>query len=370
MRAIASGAIVAGAVVLPVFAQDVPDTNPNTSVVPTVPQEGAPVLPPPEYQGAPPLPDMRLGQRYVRIPAMRFASTTIGDGMRQPMMPRRIFSTTTNEYEGGYRGTGMGMPRGTPFASTTEGFASGTESLGKASELSSGLITSMRANAQSRINTAKQKAQEEIIKRVQALTALQNRIGQMTQLSDADKSSLTQELATQIASLSALKDSIFADTSTTTLKTDAQSITKSFRTFALVIPKGSITAAADRIDSTVSAMQTVGTKLKALLDASASSGASIPDAQTAYSDYLAKIADAQSQADAARSEVASLQPDNGDSTVYQSNVKTLQDANKKIAAAQADLKAARADITKIRTALASTPPSGSAAASGSSGNTQ
>ena len=72
---------------------------------------------------------------------------------------------------------------------------------------------------------------------------------------------------------------------------------------------------------------------------------------SALADMNAKIADANVQAQAAVTETASLQPDNGNATVMASNTATLKDARTKIQTAQQDLVKARQDAGVIVKAL-------------------
>jgi hypothetical protein len=80
-------------------------------------------------------------------------------------------------------------------------------------------------------------------------------------------------------------------------------------------------------------------------------------------DYNAKIADAKVQANAAVSEVANLKPDNGDTSIQQSNTAALKDARSKTQAAQQDIVAARKDAETIVKGLRGTGASVSGSAS-------
>ncbi len=306
----------------------------------------------------------------VRVNGMRVSTTTVrvgnvrvdADGVRVGDM--RISTSSIGIREDQRRHEATTSPDGAPRRDIAFKIGTTTEdgrplAFGKASDFANNL----KDKAAAHISSVKQQADTEIAHRIDALRALQDKIAQMTQLSDADKSSLTQELATQITALSNLKGTILNDTSTTTLKSDVQSITRSFRTFALTIPKGAIIAAAGRIDSVTMDMQTIGAKLKTLIDNAAAAGRDVSAAQAVYTEYVAKIDDAQAQADAARAGVENLVADNGDNTVYQNNMTAIQAAQKKIQLANSDLKDARNDITKIRKALPATSTSSSSTAS-------
>jgi hypothetical protein len=90
-------------------------------------------------------------------------------------------------------------------------------------------------------------------------------------------------------------------------------------------------------------MQTLAGKLQTRISAAQSAGNNVTVAQAALTDMNAKLTDANTQAQAAITEVSGLKPDNGDQTVMQSNTAALKDARTKIQTAQKDLVAARKD---------------------------
>lgn len=211
--------------------------------------------------------------------------------------------------------------------------------------------TSAGINAQgtlsaSFVERAIQRADQEIARRIDNLTALSNRIGQMIKLSASDKASIQASLAAQISSLNTLKATIDAD-ATTSLKADIRSITQNYRIYMLIIPQGRVMAAADRVLTIVQQFQTLGPKLQARITALAATGADVTALNTTMVDFNAKVADASTQASAAISEVATLKPDNGDATVEASNKAALQDARSKVVVAIHDLNDARVDAGTV-----------------------
>jgi|GEM_PF-995799 len=182
--------------------------------------------------------------------------------------------------------------------------------------------------------------------RANSLQKMLDRILGMKNLSDSQKAVFSAKIQAEIGNLGELKTRIEGDTSTTTLKTDLQSITKSLRVYALIEPQANITAAAERAQTLVTMMNTVSTKLQARLakDATASANTSV---QSSLADLSAKLSDASTQAQAATTEVSALQPDNGNQTVFQSNQAALKDAKSKIQTAQQDIVAARKDVQTI-----------------------
>lgn len=204
------------------------------------------------------------------------------------------------------------------------------------------------------ITTAQTRADQEITRRINALNALNTRVNAMVKVSASDKSTLSSNIATQIAAMNTLQTQIAADAaanSTTSLKIDIQSITKSYRIFALIIPQGAIEAAADRVLDITDMMTTLGTQLQTRITAAQTAGNNMSVEVAALADMNAKIADANTQANTAVTEVASLQPDNGNATIEASNTAALKDARTKIQTSQQDLTAARKDAGTIVKAL-------------------
>lgn len=194
---------------------------------------------------------------------------------------------------------------------------------------------------------AKDRGDTEIDRRVGALNELSTRIGNMQRISDAFKQSLNSAVGAELSTLSALKTKIEGDTDSATLKSDVQSITDSYRIFALVLPQVRIVAAADRIATIFTMMGTLGSKLQARIQAAEQAGADVTALNAALGDMSTKLNDAQTQAQAAISVSAPLQPDNGDKTVMASNTAALKEARTDISTAQKDLVAARKDVDTI-----------------------
>lgn len=219
---------------------------------------------------------------------------------------------------------------------------------------SSSRAAKMAAALTARITTITKRADQEIARRLAALNALESRVNAMARLSATDKSNLSTSIQTQIAAMNTLQSQIAADAaanSTTSLKTDVQSITVSYRIFALILPQGAIEAASDRALTIVGTMNDLGTKFSARISAAQTAGNNVTAAQAALTAFNAKVSDAGAQATAAAAEVASLVPDNGSSTVMASNTAALKDARSKIQTAQQDFVSARADALTIIKAL-------------------
>ncbi len=199
---------------------------------------------------------------------------------------------------------------------------------------------------------SKDRADKELVRRVEALNNLEARIQQMRSISSTGKSNLVSQLQNQINALTNLKGVIDAEASSTALKAELKSVTDSYRVFALIIPQGTIYSSLDRINIIVSYMSLIGAKLQTRINAITASGVVAPiTLTTAMSDYAAKLNDAEAKVQAAFSEISNLVPDQGDQTVLQSNNAALKDARSKIKIAHEDIIASRKDINTVRESL-------------------
>jgi uncharacterized protein YicC (UPF0701 family) len=211
--------------------------------------------------------------------------------------------------------------------------------------------THAQVNITAKISDAKSRADKEINRRVDALTMLNTRVQAMVHVSAQEKSSLAAAVSAQISSLTSLKTTIDAETSTTTLKTEIKSITQSYRIFMLVIPQAHIAVAADKVETVGDLMTALSGKLQTRITAAQNAGKDVSAMNTSMTDLSAKIADANAQASAAVAETVNLKPDNGEPTLEAANKAALEDARAKIKVALQDLKTARKDAGAIVKAL-------------------
>jgi len=203
----------------------------------------------------------------------------------------------------------------------------------------------------SRIEKAKARANEEITRRVAALNGLGGKIEDMKRVMADQKTAFAATIQTQVSALASLQAKIAADTDIDSLKADIKSITDSYRIFMVVLPQVRLNAAADKIQTTATAMATLSAKLSTRITDAQAKGKNVATLSASLTDMNAKIADANTQAAAVISITASLKPDNGDATVAASNKAALKDARAKLKTAEDDLKAARKDAGSIVKAL-------------------
>ncbi len=191
------------------------------------------------------------------------------------------------------------------------------------------------------------KSAAAIDKRIEDLKKLSARLAEIKLIPADVLASIQASLSAEIQQLTDLKAKIASDTSTTTVKADAEDITKANRVYVLVEPKAHVAASDSRIDAVVTQLTTLAGKLQTRITAAQSAGVDVSAAVSAMTDMNAKLTDAKAKADAAVSETANLKADNGDKTVAAANLAALKDARAKLVAAQQDLAAARHDAATI-----------------------
>lgn len=207
--------------------------------------------------------------------------------------------------------------------------------------------TTVGANLDVRMTRAKERADQEISRRIKMLSELNTRVQAMARVSAATKASIAADVANEIASLTALNAKIQGDPDFDLLRADIKSITDSYRIFMLIIPQGRIIVAADKIQTVAANFATFADKLQRRISDAQTSGHDVTALSASLTDMNAKIADAQVQASAAISLVADLTPDNGDKTKMNANNAALRSARADIQTAMKDLQDARKDAGDI-----------------------
>ncbi len=202
-------------------------------------------------------------------------------------------------------------------------------------------------NSTSTMDQVKARADTAIDNRLNDLNSLKAKLNGMTRLSADAKVSLSASIDTEVSRLGSLKNKIDADIDASVLKSDVSSITSAYRIYLLVIPQVRMASVADRINTIVDMMTTIGNKFETRINTASDNNHDVSALQNYLSDYRTKIADAKVQAQAAVDLTASLTVDNGDQTKLDANKQALKDAQAKIQVARDDLKAAREDAKNL-----------------------
>ncbi len=202
-----------------------------------------------------------------------------------------------------------------------------------------GIARSHEASTTTDSKGLQQAADAQISGRLNFLEQLYTRIGETKFLSVTEKTTLENEIQSQITNLSTIQNSIAAATSSVTLRHDQQSVAQS-NAYLRLVPRTALLAAIDRVQNIVTMMTTVSAKLQTRLSASASTTVAL---QNDLTDLTAHLTDAQTKATAASVEVNA-------STTVQTQAQTVaifKDARAKLQAARNDLVIARQDAIAI-----------------------
>lgn len=213
----------------------------------------------------------------------------------------------------------------------------------------------------SRIDSLKTRATQEIDRRIKALTYVITRINNLKHITAAQKTAYTTQIQTEIINLNTLNTKIQADTTLEALKPDVKSIVDSYRIYALFIPQIHILAASDSMLQTTNQASELATKLETRIQEAQSQGRNVSLLTTTLADMRAKIEDAVTQATSASTIVTVLTPDG-----YPGNKTTLKSGRSMLVAGKQSLLQARRDATTIIQGLralgTSTVPSASISA--------
>ncbi len=188
----------------------------------------------------------------------------------------------------------------------------------------------------------KQKASNEITRRITSLIRVNNRISEIKRLTESQKSSLINDIQSEITNLTELNKKTQPETELETLRTDVKSIVSSHRTYLLFLPKTQIIIAANAILNAADKINEFSAKLQTKINEAKSKGEDTTSMETALADMQAKTTDAKTQANNAINTVSALQP-----TDYPGNKPQLQSARTMLQAAHKDLITAKQDAQKI-----------------------
>ena len=192
------------------------------------------------------------------------------------------------------------------------------------------------------------KGDQEITRRLNSLNSLSGKISAATRLSASDKSTLSDEVATEISGLTALKTKLDAETTVSGAAADVSSMVSEYRVYALVVPKVMLVKTADDQQVVETKLSALATKLGSRISAAQASGKNVTTVQAELSDMQSKTAAAQTISASIEASVILLQPSD-----YDSNHAILSGDAAQLKTAHSDNEAAATDAKNIVTALKS-----------------
>jgi hypothetical protein len=196
-------------------------------------------------------------------------------------------------------------------------------------------------------STMVDKADKEINKRLDDLAKIESRIGDMKNMTEAQKTELSNSIDTEKTALNSLMTKIGNDTDPTTLKGDVKSITEDNRVYALIIPQVKMNASADKAQTIINMYSALATKLQARIAEVKATGKDVTDLNNTLADLNTNLSEATSLLSSIPSGVNTLSPDKGSKTVMESNKLALKTAGQNLAKVNAYIASAKKDVKKI-----------------------
>jgi ATP-dependent protease HslVU (ClpYQ) ATPase subunit len=196
------------------------------------------------------------------------------------------------------------------------------------------------------LQTIISKGDQEITRRLTSLSTLSSKINAATKLTATDKTTLSNEVSSEISELTSLKTKLDSETTVTGATADAKTIINDYRVYALVLPKVNLVKFSDDIQTTDSRLTILAQKLQTRITADQKAGKDVSAAQSELNDMTTKTTAAQSIASNIESNVIILEP-----TDYNSNHSVLSGYNAQLKTAHSDNLAAASDAKSIVAAL-------------------
>jgi biopolymer transport protein ExbD len=206
--------------------------------------------------------------------------------------------------------------------------------------------TTEQNNQATRLANIIAKGNQEIDRRLASLANLASVITAAKHITSGDKTSLTNELNTEVTGLTQLRAKLDAETTVAAAGTDAQSIFSEYRVYALVLPKVWLVRLADQQQDVEAKLVALAKKLQTRIDSEKAKGKDTASLQSMLDDLNAKVGVSQPISTAVEQKVLPLLPSdwNSDHTILSGDYAQLKTAH-------TDNQAAYQDATKIIAAL-------------------
>ncbi|HEV2639997.1 MAG TPA: hypothetical protein VGX23_32990 [Actinocrinis sp.] len=195
-------------------------------------------------------------------------------------------------------------------------------------------LSSVQALAATRVNG-----------RIAEIKALQMAVSAATNLTSADKTSLSNLLSTDLTAMNGLSTKMAAQTTVAAVRADEVTMVDDYRIYLLVAPKTHLTIAFDTEASVITKLQGVYSVLSANVAKQTGGGTSAEKSELA--DMQTQIGNAQSALNGQVSAVLAIQP-GANAAAISGQVKPLRTTAQGI---RKDLGQADSDAKQVRTAL-------------------
>lgn len=202
---------------------------------------------------------------------------------------------------------------------------------------------------QARLAAIITKGDQEIERRLAALSKISAFIDKAVKLSESDKKVLSNEVSAVIDGLTALKTKLDAETTLAAAREDAKTILTQYRVYALIMPKIHLVKVADGQIVIETKLSEIASKLAERLSDLSAAGKDVASLEATLEAMLAKVATAQAISTSVQSKVITLQPSdyNNDRTILAGHNTQLKTARQSLIDARADAKSIVAGIKAL-----------------------
>jgi hypothetical protein len=215
--------------------------------------------------------------------------------------------------------TGRPIPQAPSLPATTHGT---TDTTGSTTDTKTALEQQHLTNLQTR-------GDAQIQMRLATLNKLFGLITEDKHLATASRTSLSDEVTTELTGLKALQTKLDAETTSTAALIDVQSIFTEFRVYALVDPKVRLVRTADDQAAVETKLTALATKLEARINAAQAAGKKVTTLQGSLTDLKTKLAASTAISSPIGAKVIALLPSdyNADHTILSGNADQLKTAH-------------------------------------------
>lgn len=207
--------------------------------------------------------------------------------------------------------------------------------------------TQVSAGSSAAVTALKAKGMAEIDRRITRLTAAFDKLNTSAKLSAADKAALTTQITAELAGLAGLKTKLAADTTLAEARADVVSIVTEYRVYALILPKVRLATAIDRLTVVESQLTDIAARFEAEFAAHTPTAAQT----AALAELKTKTTAAKAKIEGVSAKLIALTP-----TDYNADHAILNGYRATLAAALADMKAARAAANTLVKTLPTPSP--------------
>jgi hypothetical protein len=195
--------------------------------------------------------------------------------------------------------------------------------------------------------TAKAVVENDLALRQQRLTNLTAEVAAATDLTSADKATLSSSIASDTSGIDALVAKVPGDTTWAELRADAKAVVQDYRVFVVMSPQAHLAIAADTASSVCARLQAAEPQIEALIKFDQGQGKNVSAAEAAYQSLVSEVTTAMGDVSGVSASVLATTP-----AAYPGNVSVFTGGRANLIGARGALATAGTDLHTIAQLLA------------------